>query len=128
MVNINKTERQTVSSLERQCKKDGRVYYNISGGKMRGVNGKADFFTIDSKGRFVALEAKSSVGKVYPNQLRNGKRVIEQKGRFVVAYPDFDLKKMDAGELPKYRYIDEDMKLPKHSCEVVLRGGEVYHG
>lgn len=123
MANEQKTNRDIDSNL----KKDGRFYTNIHGSGMAKKNGVFDYVTLDKDGTFLGIEAKSSRGKVYPNQLRRCREILDKGGRAVIVYPsDFDIGAIDNHELPKYNYIDEDTKLPKQTLEIVLKGGETY--
>src|SRR5699024_5607976 len=123
MANEQKTNRDIDSNL----KKDGRFYTNIQGSGMANKNGVFDYVTLDKDGTFLGIEAKSSRGKVYPNQLRRCREILDKGGRAVIVYTsDFDIAAIDNHELPKYNYIDEDTKLPKQTLEIVLKGGETY--
>ncbi|HDF3152060.1 MULTISPECIES: hypothetical protein [Staphylococcus] len=120
-------ENKTTSNIQRILKKNNRFFVNIHGSSYGSKNGMFDIVMLDKKGLFVGIEAKSSTGKPYPNQLRRCREILEEGGRAIIAYPDkFSLHEIDNHELPKYNYIDEDTKLPKYTHELVLEGGEVY--
>lgn len=121
------SESKTITKIDKNLKKDGRFYTNIHGSGMANKNGVFDYVTLDANGLFLGIEAKSSRGKVYPNQLRRCREIIEKGGRAVIAYPEaFDISAIDSHKVPKYNYIDEDTKLPKETIEIVLKGGETY--
>ncbi|RIM32780.1 hypothetical protein BUY35_00390 [Staphylococcus cohnii] len=121
------SEEKTIRDINNNLKKDGRFYTNIHGSGMAKKNGVFDYVTLDKEGKFVGVEAKSSRGKVYPNQLRRCRETLDKGGRVIIVYPnDFDIGAIDMHELPKYNYIDEDTKLPKETLEIVFEGGEIY--
>ena len=120
-------EAKTIRDIDNNLKKDGRFYTNIHGSGMANKNGVFDYVTLDKEGKFLGIEAKSSRGKVYPNQLRRCREILEKGGRAIIVYPNyFDIKAIDSQCLPKYNYTDEDTKLPKETLEIVLEGGEIY--
>ncbi|MDK7284285.1 hypothetical protein [Staphylococcus pettenkoferi] len=120
-------EAKTIRDIGSNLKKDGRFYTNIHGSGMANKNGVFDYVSIDSDGKFLGIEAKSSRGKVYPNQMRRCREILEKKGRAIIVYPgNFDIDDIDRHKLPKYNYVDEDTKLPKETMEIVLEGGETY--
>lgn len=118
---LKKTESQVIKSVTNLLEKDGRYFANIKGDASSGEQGKPDFFTLDKEGRFVGLEPKSSIGKAYPNQIRRGKEIIQSGGRYIVAFPDFDLKKLDNYEIPTLVYTNEDLKQPKETFEMIMK-------
>lgn len=121
------TEKKTIGDIQRTLKKEQRFFVNIHGTAFGSKNGMFDIVMLDKKGRFLGVEAKSSSGKPYPNQLRRCREILEEGGRAIIVYPDdFNLEAIDNEKLPKYNYIDEDTKLPKYTHEIVLKGGLVY--
>lgn len=120
-------ENKTTKKISNQIAKHNRFYANVKGSSYGATNGMFDIITIDKDGKFLGIEAKSSTGKPYATQLRRCREAIENGGRAVIARPDdFDLTKIDNEAIPKFNYVDEDMKLPKYTLEIVLKGGEIY--
>ena len=65
-------------------------------------NGVPDIVTVDSAGRFLAIEVKTVGQKPTVNQLRRAAEILRSGGRYVVAYPDFDLSEVDSGGVPAW--------------------------
>lgn len=120
-------ERKTTKKIGDAIKKHDRFYANVKGSSYGSTNGMFDIITIDKNGYFLGIEAKSTSGRPSPTQLRRCREAIENKGRAIIAYPhDFDLDAIDNYKIPQYNYQHEDMKLPKHTLEIVIKGGEDY--
>ncbi|HGZ9196537.1 TPA: hypothetical protein ACOFME_002293 [Staphylococcus aureus] len=121
------SEDKTIEIIQKKLKKEDRFMANIHGNGMGNKNGMFDIVSLDKDGKFLGIEAKSSTGKPYPNQLRRCKEVLDLGGRAIIVYPkDFDIQAIDEHKIPKYNFIDEDTKLPKHTLEIVLEGGQIY--
>lgn len=121
------SEDKTISNIQKKVKEKDRFYANIHGSSFGNKNGMFDIVMLDKSGTFLGVEAKSSTGKPYPNQLRRCREVLELGGRVIIVYPNsFDIDAIDNHELPKYNYVDEDTKLPKITHELVLEGGITY--
>lgn len=121
MVSMYYNESQNTRKILKILKKAERKSFNIKGDGFGTDNGTPDILTMDSEGKFVGLEVKSSKGHVYPTQLRRCREILESGGRYIIGYQDFSLENMDNHELPIFEYEDEDMKLPKHSLEIVFK-------
>lgn len=123
-------EQSVVKLVSKQLDNANREFFNIKGSHFGGKQGKPDFISSDKHGIYTGIEIKAPSGKPYPNQIRRGRELIQYNyGRYIVAYPDFDLEKMDNHELPRVLYTGEDMKFPKQTCELVLDESQVtYHG
>jgi hypothetical protein len=99
-----KKEQFTVDTIERECRIHGRYFINVHG-SMFSRNGTPDFITHDKEGQFVAIEAKQLKKAPVVNQWARGIEVLRSGGRFIVAYEDFELEKIDEKTLPIF-YID----------------------
>jgi len=123
-------EQKAVDTVKKELKKKGREMFNIHGSAYGSKQGKPDIFSTDKNGRFMGIEVKARSGKPYPNQIRRGREIVEfNNGRYVIAYEDFDIEKVDNYEIPRVLYENEDMKFPKVTCELVLDESQVtYNG
>lgn len=120
-------EKKTVDDITKEMKRKNRFFANVHGNHMGNKNGMFDFVTADKEGKFLGIEAKSSTGQPYPNQLRRCREILELGGRAVIVYPnEFDIDIIDNHQIPKFNYVDEDTKLPKYTHEIVLSGGINY--
>ena len=118
---MNKTEAQTTKKISGQFEKIDRVFYKIMKGKRGKNNGIPDSICTDKNGTIVGLELKSDKGYAYPNQVRQGIKIIQSGGRYIVGYYDFTIDAMDNEEFPKYVYTDEEMRPPKgKTYEIIL--------
>lgn len=119
-------ESSVVEKVSKQLDAKARTFFNIKGTHFGGKLGKPDIITSDKNGIWTGVETKAKTGKVYPNQIRRGRELIENNGgRYVIAYGDFDLDAMDNRSIPRVLYTGEDMKFPKVTCEMVLDESQV---
>lgn len=72
----------------------GRFFVN-NFGSMLSRNGVPDFITHDNTGRFMGIEAKAPHAKPECNQIRRGLEICQSGGRFVIAYDEFDINRLD---------------------------------
>jgi len=117
---IRKTESANTKKVMKELDKYERKYFTIKGSAYGSDNGTPDMFTLDDTGRFVGLELKSSVGEPSFNQFKQGYQILKSGGRFIVGYGDFTVEAMDNQTIPKVTYVDNRMKIPKATTEIVL--------
>lgn len=119
------TEDSVITKITKQLKKKNRMFYNIHGGQYGGKNGKPDFLVITGNGIMTGIEAKKYNENPFPTQIRRGKEIIDEGGRYIIAHKDFVLEDVDAGNIPKIPYDGEDMVFPKNiTCEMIDGGRE----
>lgn len=92
-------ENQIISLINRQLQSKGRYVVNVHG-SIFSRNGTPDFITLDKDGQLVGIEAKVPGKQPVVNQWRHGIRLLKSGGRFIVAYDDFDVNRMDTRSLP----------------------------
>ena len=95
-------EQAVVDLVTNQCDRAGRFHINNHGTVMS-RSGVPDIVTVDSDGRFLAIEVKTVGQKPTVNQLRRAAEILRSGGRYVVAYPDFDLGAVDTSEIAVWR-------------------------
>lgn len=71
-------------------------------GTVMSRSGVPDIVTVDAQGTFLGIEVKTLGQKPTVNQLRRAAEILRSGGRYVVAYPDFDLRAVDAQSLRTY--------------------------
>lgn len=91
-------EAQVVNLVANQCDRTGRFTINNHGTVMS-RSGVPDIVTVDAQGTFLGIEVKTLGQKPTVNQLRRAAEILRSGGRYVVAYPDFDLGAVDAQTL-----------------------------
>lgn len=94
-------EQAVVDLVVNQCDRAGRFTINNHGTVMS-RSGVPDIVTVDAVGRFLAIEVKTVGQKPTVNQLRRAAEILRSGGRYVVAYPDFDLDEVDSCGVPVY--------------------------
>ena len=94
-------ESKVVSLVVNQCDRAGRFAMNNHGTVMS-RSGVPDIVTVDAQGTFLGIEVKTLGQKPTVNQLRRAAEILRSGGRYVVAYPDFDLRAVDAQSLRTY--------------------------
>lgn len=92
-------EEKVIESIENFLNYYDRYFVNVHG-SMYSANGTPDILTHDKNNRFLAIEAKVTGNHPTTNQWRHGIETLNSGNRFIVAYEDFDLTKVDNNELP----------------------------
>lgn len=87
-------ENDVVRNIEYYLSYYNRYYVNVHGSEYS-ANGTPDIITFDKDNKFLAIEAKVSGRQPKVDQMSHCLQIIRSGGRFVVAYEDFDLTKID---------------------------------
>lgn len=90
-------EQVVVDLVVNECDRAGRFTINNHGTVMS-RSGVPDIVTVDAGGTFLGIEVKTLCQKPTVNQLRRAAEILRSGGRYIVAYPDFDLARIDARE------------------------------
>lgn len=120
------SEDKVVKLVERSLNSVGRYYVNVYGGGHT-VRGVPDFLTSDRDNIFTGIECKSQGFQPVYNQFEHAQRILMSGGRFIVAFEDFDLDKLDSHNLPMCKIPTEleeliVFKMPdkRHSVELFM--------
>lgn len=96
-------EQSVVDAVQSQIDRAGRYRINVHGDYHGASTGAPDVVTLDSDGRFLAVECKGPREEPYPTQWLAAADVVAAGGRYVVAYGDFDLASVDSRSVPVLR-------------------------
>ena len=91
-------EGRVVSTVERQLNARGRYFVN-NYAEGHANNGVPDIISVDSDGKLLAIECKATSNEPTFSQYEHGQRLLKSGCRFVIAYEDFDLDKIDSHDL-----------------------------
>lgn len=125
-------EQSVVNRIEKML--GSRWSVNVHG-TVYSRNGTADIVTLDKDGRLVGIECKAPSRRPKANQWLSGISLLMSGGRLVIGYDDFDVRLMDAHELPTavvtmwkndtvesvaYSLADSNQLPNKNTYEVIL--------
>ena len=91
-------EGRVVSTVERQLNARGRYFVN-NYAEGHTNNGVPDIISVDADGKLLAIECKATSNEPTFSQYEHGQRLLKSGCRFVIAYEDFDLDKIDSHDL-----------------------------
>ena len=92
-------EQSNVDFVVAQLRAMRRWHTNLHGTIFSSRNGEPDIVTCDGDGRLLAIEVKSNRGRLYINQIRRAREIVLSGGRYVVAFSDFDIRRVDSHDL-----------------------------
>lgn len=121
-------ESTVVSHIQRALKRVGRTFINVHG-TMYSKSGTADIISIDSDGKFLAIEVKKYGGKVYPNQYDFLESVMRDGGRGIVLFDDIKtfeddlVTNIDKHTLPLQTLSEARKNTPQKSFELTFEKG-----
>lgn len=93
-------EEKVIASIEQFLDYYNHYYVNVHG-SMYSANGTPDIITHDRDNIFMGIEAKATGNQPSTNQWRKCIEILDAGGRYVVAYEDFDLIKLEQHKIPK---------------------------
>lgn len=122
-------EGQVVRLVSAQIDAAGRWSVNVHGTGHGSDDGAPDIVTCDAEGRLLGIECKAPGEAPRVNQWRHAIWMLLSGGRYVIAYDDFDLKKVDKGGLPTVRVgsdpvdgaFDASLDDKRHTQEAIIR-------
>ena len=100
-------EQDVVDNIVYFLEYNNRYFVNVHGSSFS-RNGTPDIITLDKDNRFLAIEAKVAKRQPKADQLNNALDILRSGGRWIVAYEDFDLDKIDNHTVKTLEVEDTD--------------------
>src|SRR5699024_2498141 len=100
-------EQDVVDNIVYFLEYNNRYFVNVHGSSFS-RHGTPDIIILDKDNRFLAIEAKVAKRQPKADQLNNAPDILRSGGRWIVAYEDFDLDKIDNHTVKTLEVEDTD--------------------